>query len=344
MWAMLKQSFEKSGLNDIDIHNSKTTKKIYQKLNITDKDKIRLMEHRKSREMHDRIDLAFNDINVLEIDEDTKNLLAMTDMPSDKEFLKLLKLPYKRMWIETSFDKSEYDIEVENIKGILITEGNFVSDSDGSLISNAFIIYYLCTDNDKIFIDEIKICFTEDFTIIYDDKKTLKFLKSFLVNLILFIENPEVEMVVRKRNEKNQMRRIRDGKMPLPDSRIVRLTGKIKEYVSSFASQTTRNTYSHSFTVRGHWRHFKNEGHFKRLYSMSQSELISEGYYYYNEIIIKRINPFKKGSGIMIDKKYKVQADNETLQHIKDENLFYKDIKPLEEPLREKRQRENQDV
>lgn len=336
----IKQVFDRTGMDNIDVHKSLETKKIYKKLGITDSEKIRLMEFKKSAEMGKRIQIGLDGCRPFEVDDMTKRLIIYTDMPSDRKLLELIRLPFKFIWIDVEITSKEADIGVDRITGIMISESKYVDGSDYS--STGFIVHYLCTDGYSSFIDEFKISFDKDLTIHYDDKKTAKFLRNFIVNFILFYENPEIEYVERTRTKEQQEKRVRRGQMPLPTSYVVKLTGRIRRYAEKLMIRTERTPISHQFEVRGHWRHFWNEDRFKQLYAMSKEELYANGYQLYEGVIIKRIEPFRKGEGIMVDKKYKVDAGkrDKRVKDMEQENLFYDDIKPLDEPLRRKRWRE----
>jgi hypothetical protein len=80
---------------------------------------------------------------------------------------------------------------------------------------------------------------------------------------------------------------MRKGKGKKRPTMIVRVRGALKRYLQQV--RTGRHfTYSHRFWVRGHWRHFRHP----RFVHMRGQKIW--------------IPPFIKGSGILIDKRYRL--------------------------------------
>jgi hypothetical protein len=129
------------------------------------------------------------------------------------------------------------------------------------------------------------------------------------------VNNKEVVFVEHKRTDKGNNRRKEEGKIPLPSSQIIRVTGLLKKYIDEASKQGGGWHYHFMFPVSAHKRHYKN-----------------------GKVI--KIEQYKKGTGIYIDKKRKVVADEEhpDVQRYNEENLDYADIEPLDEPLRDKRE------
>jgi hypothetical protein len=111
----------------------------------------------------------------------------------------------------------------------------------------------------------------------------------FVINFTDFLENPEVELVEVLRTQKTNEKRMKRGKIPLPPSTIVKINGKLKEYVDQVKKIGYRE-YSHQFWVRGHWRHLESE--------------------WYKEKRGVRIwvPPFIKGQGELIEKLYNLEG------------------------------------
>lgn len=140
------------------------------------------------------------------------------------------------------------------------------------------------------------------------DKKLNNYQKrliSFFYSFCNFINEPEVEVIDTPFNPKNNQRRAERGSMPLPSNNRIRISGKLKEYVSKYNSGLFQG-FSHRFAVRGHFRHFRSEKRYAGLYKLPEEELTKKGYQKVNGMIKKWIKPFIKGQGIMVDKTYKV--------------------------------------
>jgi len=141
--------------------------------------------------------------------------------------------------------------------------------------------------NVKMFDEELK-----NFTIKEQTRthpKARKFIKSFVVNFLNFINNPEIEYIDRKRDDERNKKRAKRGQPPIPDRIIVRLTGHLKKYVDKIEANSGKCwTYGYRFWVRGHFRRqpYKEDGNIK-----------------YKRIWIL---PFVKGGGIMVNTIYKV--------------------------------------
>ena len=123
--------------------------------------------------------------------------------------------------------------------------------------------------------------------------KTLKEatkVKEFICNFIDFLDEPEVERVFVEHDVERMKKRIKRGKTVNPIEVHIRLNGKIKEYFESIETGLTKH-FSHSFWIKGHWRHFRAK-------------------YYKNKIGTKSwIKPYIRGKGILVKKDYEVKKD-----------------------------------
>lgn len=334
-FLMLKKNFEESGIEDIEIHTKMKTKKaLYKHIGLSEVGKIRQYENRKSKIMFDRIELGIGFVeeygSLYEIDETVRRYIILNDPPKDKAFYKKLSLPFKSIFIETQFNKDDANIGVENIKGLLLIEVPKVIEGDKDMkpIGKSFVAYYVSEDYNlkkneiQYFIDQFIIDFSDDTSVLfYDDHKTMRFLKKFIINTLLFFNDPEVDFISHKRSSKSRARRVAKGKMPLPDSRTVRLIGRLKKYVDGISHNLSGKTYNYRFWVRGHYR-----------------KLTSEKYTAKRGMTI-RIEPYKKGEGVMLKRTYELDFEKKDHRKVEmqKENLFYDDIKPLKKPLRQMR-------
>lgn len=88
--------------------------------------------------------------------------------------------------------------------------------------------------------------------------------------------------------------RVRRGKIPLPPRSIVRMSLPLRSYVAELR-RGAPFTYDHAFWVRGHWRHYRAE-----RYAASGLRGTK-----------KWIWPYIKGKGLVIKKRYQVDAETE---------------------------------
>lgn len=241
---------------------------------------------------------------VFEIDDRTKRAMLMTNIPKDTEILSTLRLPYKSIFLNLELSSIDEDIGFGNkIAGVLISE-QYVKKNDVF-----FFVFFTLYQETGISFEHFKISFTDikdEIEYAKGTKKTQNILKRLVVNTILFINEPDVEYVFRPRSEKNRQRREKQGKMPLPDSYVIKLTGRIKKYFDEFGDSFERDGYSYQFDVRGSWRHFRSEK-FKRIRSMNERQLEKEGYRVKDGYPCLWIPPFKKGQGVYIKKNYSLE-------------------------------------
>src|SRR3990167_3578210 len=317
----IKKTFESTGLDDLDTHMvGKLRLKHYKMIGIDTDDKIKQYEHKKSKEMFDNIDMALEMSHIFEIDTIIKRYLILNKPPQTKEFYRNVTLPFKTIFLDTEINGEDCEIGVDKIMGMMITETPLIVNKEYSKgiifekIGMGYRVHYLCQDKDKMFIDEFKIIIDRtNVPIFYDDKITLRFLKEFIMNLLVFINDREIQVIERKRNAKNVERRAREGKMPLPDSSFIRLTGTLKRYIDSIGSSLGSHKYSHRFWVRGHLRYLKAD-----RYKQKKGQWI-------------KIEPFIKGEGILVKRVYRVtdNKEDERIIQLKKDNIFYDDIEPL---------------
>ena len=324
-YRLLEEEFQKNGVDNLDIHILKKHK-FYKKQGITEPQKIKQLELRKGRDMHDRINLNLQLIDdygsVYEVEDEVMRYISMNKPPSDRTIIHKLGLPFKSIFIETEITDKDVDIAVNSIKGLMITESSMYEEpldrKDAKdvlklkVLGRMFMVYYLCIDNGRAYIDEIKIDVDKKthLQFAYDDNKTVKFLHDFIINFLLFINDPEVELVEHKRTEKNKARRIRQKKMPLPSSRKVRLIGKLKKYVDGIHSSLGKIHYNYRFWVRGHVRTLSSD-----RYTNKKGQIIF-------------IAPYQKGQGILLKRVYSLDFEkgDDRSKSLKESILDYEDI------------------
>lgn len=211
-------------------------------------------------------------------------------------------------------DLKDNDLNSMNDLLNTITDGKYK-------ITGKTIGAYLVVENQEgdIFLDSIS--FNHKLNPEYQKAKmiqtrlpTSKFIENFVLNILNFMNNKEVIFVEHKRTATGNKKRIQQGKMPLPNSQEIRVTGLLKQYIDKASKSGGGWHYNFRFPVSAHKRHYKN-----------------------GKVI--KIEQYEKGIGILINKKRKVVADEKhpDVQRYNEENLDYEDIKPLDEPLRDKR-------
>ena len=325
-----EESFNNTMLEALNIHNLGDKRlKHYKEIGLDTDDKVKQYEHKKSKELFDNVNISLGMAHIFEIDTLIKRYLILNKPPQTKEFYKRVTLPFKVMFLDVEMAKDDCDIGVERIMGMMVTETPIVMQKEDAKgikfdkIGMGYRVHYLCEDQGKYFIDEFKIIIDKDtkIPIFYDDKATQKFLQEFVMNLLVFINDREIEIVERVRSQKNVDRREREGKMPLPSSSFIRLTGTLKKYMDSVDGSLGGHKYSYKFWVRGHFRYLKAD-----RYKQKKGQWI-------------KIEPFIKGEGILVKRVYRVTStkEDERINELKKDNLFYDDIEPLKKPLREER-------
>jgi hypothetical protein len=305
-------------------------RKKYKELGVTDDDVIVQLERRKTDSHIREVEIFLNSSQVFEIDDKHKYLLMLTNNPrmDDKELWKQVRLPFPEMFIDVKFMGDDLDFPnntASKISGILIKEMKKIgvnSNSDSKTISRASLyglqVYIVGLNADGLpFLDKINFpilmddIVSRDFDVVYEDKKEADFIKQFVINFILFLKDREVVYVHSERSAKNQERRIKSGKLALPSSRIVKLTGQLKRYVDSLQENDFRGKLSYQFWVRGFWRHYRSA-----KYKNMKDKVVF-------------VEPFRKGKGVLVQHTYRVLPKDE------EDTLNYDDIEAGKKKLKD---------
>jgi len=246
--------------------------------------------------------------HTFEIDDDIKKLLLLTKTPPN-ELNRDLHLPFDSVFLDVEFLKSELSdlnlkINDERIVGILMTIGNYkintsilaknIEIDDDEVIGKNIRMTVLSITNDDGFMfntmskplyinEKFKDVNLKELTHVKKKLKTVLF--DFAVNFLNFINNPEVRTQTIERNNKS---RERHGKMPLPNSQRIFISGSLSTYLNQL-KQHKHFSSGYKFWVRGHFRTFSSAR--------------------YKEMKGKRIwiPPFIRGSGILFEKNYVVK-------------------------------------
>ena len=297
---------------------------------ITSDELIVADEVRKQGSQSREMDLYLQTAQVFELDDKHKYLLMLTNNPksTDVELFTQVRLPFPEIFIDVDFDVDDLNGAEGSIHGILIRELKelavvsnpsskdisrktmygltaYVSgvSVDGHPFVDRFYFPIIAYSGDN---NEVKIDLDTD----YDNKKEAKFIKKFIVNFLLFLKDREVVYIHSERDENNRAKRIKAGKMPLPSSNVVKLTGQLKRYVDSLSDNDFKGKLSYSFWVSGFWRTYRSE-----KYKNVQGK-------------VQFIEPFKKGQGVLVKHVYRVIPNDE------DDTLNYEDIEASKKPMR----------
>lgn len=303
---------------------------------------------RTSESFIDNIHKGIPEAKIFEIDNDIKNLLALTKTPNKNDEI---KSPFPYVFLDVGFTKEELanlgvKIKASEMRGILFTEGNLVYDKELQSAKEAQRIKQIV---DKVEASgEAAVIFPGDFPTILDvqegeteedsfirmkagralritmlslqdngeywfdtfnknyvvsepfkglslgvkenpttDKRMREFVHKFVINFLNFLHTPEVDYVEHVRSQKNIERRMKSGKVPIPSTNKIKVTGVIKKYIDGLSSRNLHG-YNYRFWVRGHYRQYTDD-RYKKMKGK-----------------VQWIPPFIKGQGVMIDKMYTV--------------------------------------
>lgn len=249
-------------------------------------------------EFIENIERGINASKIFEISNDLKKLLILTKTPRDNEEV---KLPFPVMFLDVDFTKEELEelnikIDANKIIGILAQRGVML-DNGGNVVGSDLNICMLSIQaNEEVWFDTFnknvniedkelegsKVKVLENDT---TDKKARDFVHKFFLNFINFVNSPDVSYVEQKRSEKNIQRKRKEGKVAIPSSFKIYLSGQVREYIDKITSGGNFH-FNYRFWVRGHFRNLNSQRYSekKRIWIM----------------------PYIKGDGVLINKSYKL--------------------------------------
>lgn len=221
--------------------------------------------------------LNSDELTMLKIDKDVLNTIIDTD---NQHFYRPLMQPLM-------FFNTDFEMDNRLIKGLIVIDDSAVGKNQLSIM----LVYFDLTDMSENHI-VFKIGNYEN-----DDKftkKELSFvnkLRNIVCNIIDLIEDDNlVDVRVVERDEKQNQKRAKRGKVAIPRKIVIKPKEEFRVYVDKYNKQREDFTYSHKFQVRGHWRHY-----------------MSDKYTIEKRGTKKWIKPFFKGEGILIKKDYEVR-------------------------------------
>jgi hypothetical protein len=306
-------------------------RKKYADKGITNDELIVADEVRKKGSQSRETDLYLQTARVFEIEDKHKYLLMATNNPKsdDVELFSQVRLPFPEIFIDVDFDVDDLNGAEGSIHGILIRELKelaVVSNPSSKDISRQ-ILYGLTAYVSGTSVEGFPFIDRFYFPIVgysgntlakmdfidaeYDNKKEAKFIKKFIVNFLLFLKSREVVYIESHRDANNRAKRVKAGKMPLPSSHIIQVTGELKRYINGLTDADFRRGHlSGKWEVMGHDRHYRAD----RYVNMKGK--------------IQWIDCYKKGTGIEVKHVYRVIPNDEK------DTLNYDDIEASKKPMR----------
>lgn len=323
-------------MEELPLENIKEKLQVYAQAGYDTSEKREQYRQLRNRMTKAYVDTGLKTAKFFEIDKVEKRLMLLTDSPKNPKLLNLVKLPYPVVFLDVDIDMSEVSETLANwgfdkIIGILIMR---ITSTDNPMVKS-WVEYstkdlggdkylycafaYKSSKTDTMGVYDLMIPITHTDTtkdIVYDKpaQALVNFFRNFVINFSLFITHPEVEVVEFERTRDSNARRVNNGKMALPSSNRIRLTGKIKRYAYHYRN-SLGDGFDFRFWVRGFWRFYRSE----KFKNMKGKALW--------------IEPFLKGTGELRDSVYSVESNSEDKQEYKDKFLFLDDIKPLDNPL-----------
>jgi hypothetical protein len=334
IFQFVRESHQELGANAV-IPFLPGLRKKYALMGITDDAMIVAQERRKNSSQERDVSLFMQTAQVYELEDKHKYLLMATKNPKEKEFKlwKEVRLPFPEIFIDVEFDSDDVNGREGTVNGILLREmKEIVSEKNTEAKTiNKSVVYGLTAyisgtslDGapfvDRFYFPIVKLNewssgdHGQSIDAMYDDSKLATFIKRFVINFILFLKEREVIYVTHERDASNREKRIKDGKMPLPNSNIIKITGQLKIYVDNLNLRELKDgkKLSGSWRVAGHDRHYRDE----RYVNMQGK--------------VQWIEPYKKGEGVERKHVYRIVPDDE------ENTLNYDDIEPAKKPMREK--------
>jgi hypothetical protein len=183
------------------------------------------------------------------------------------------------------------------------------------------LVYYVASDGTYISLEDLFVNIDGSHKYHYDarGKKIMSFLTRFITNFLMFINNPDVEVVSRRRSAKSMSRRAKQGKFPVRETNRIILRGRIKRYVERFGGELLSSSFDHRFWVRGHWRTFRASRYRER------------------QGVSIWIEPYIKGRGDMREKSYSLVSDVAASRRLRKDFLFLDDFPVRSSSLRDSR-------
>lgn len=233
---------------------------------------------------------ALSKSKIFEINDEVTFLLEKTDNDEAER-----PFPFPIMFLNVNFTFEELPII-----GIQFEEkeSEQIADANTKLIYSVITLFYHEYEGQTRLVKNIPIkydiknklenLFTGENQVYFERKYGQK-VRILANNFLDFLNNPDVEFVEVIRTEDQNAKRMNRGQLPIPNYTNIKLTGQLKIYVNKLQPQGLYKI-GHQFWVRGHWRTLRNE----ERYGLNSGQKIW-------------ILPYKKGEGILIEKRYEVK-------------------------------------
>jgi hypothetical protein len=281
----------------------------------TEREILTLEVKKMHRAMLRKAEAYLGSAHIFEVSDKQKHLLMLTrPMKMTKDIFRQIRLPFPETFIDVNLEIDEQT----TIHGILLKEINHLSwelNPEGKKINystSPSLTAFICKLGGNastimecgLEIDEVKQTKKLEKKL---NKELFVFnieesVQKFVFNFLCFLNDPEITYIERKRDTSTNQRRAKQGKIPLPTSNVIQLTGQIKRYVDSISDTSFKGKYSHRFYVRGHFRNLRAER--------------------YKEKKMIWIPPFIKGQiGLLLPKRYAIKKEGQK------KILYYEDIK-----------------
>lgn len=265
------------------------------------------------------------DVKIFTIENSIKDVLLNT---SNKIFPR--NLPYSSIYIDVDLDF-----------GTLVTKGIFVNKIPSPkeikkvLGKRIFVFSWGYDKSDgAVFFSHKNILFEENLTnlddvmtniyesdsLLYEESYEMsdvnKFSNTmplFVCNFLDFLNNPNVKIINKPENNKQNVKRGLRNKNPIPQYNMLRISGDLKKYMGMiFSNKRNNKNFSHKFWVRGHFRRYWKKDRFQNLYKSYSDNELSDEYYMDNEyqVLMQWIPPYIKGKGMLVSKPYELKGQS----------------------------------
>lgn len=124
--------------------------------------------------------------------------------------------------------------------------------------------------------------------------------KEMYCNFLDYLNHPHCRQTL-QRLSYNNVSRVKRGKFPRQDKTTIDIKPGFISY-GKINKKPTQREYSHSFWVRGHFRHFRHRDRYKRLYELTKEEKNGKNLFLNGEHISRWVLPYIKGIGRLKEK------------------------------------------
>lgn len=232
------------------------------------------------------------DLRLVELEKDLVQIVENTDN----------SIFYRKLFFPSIFFNNDFHFENLIVKGIYITECYTEGDDANYCLHhpspNDYAIFTVSADIEQgcefytciALVDKaMGLRFTDSKE---EDKKTSRlanFIRILVCNILDMVEgNDELTVTTIVSTKEQNEKRKKRGQIPIPNKVFIRASGEFKKYINNFNREISKP--SHSFEVRGHWRHFRDE----RYVNMKGQKIW--------------IKPMIRGQGIFIKKDYVIKG------------------------------------